>query len=264
MVQRKYSGICLLIGMILLSFIFFPSSIPAASLDNGLLTIQPQRLLISSFFHGGEIIAHAIVPPDQDVALRILGAQEDANLMKKGRVWGMWMNTNSVTFHNIPRVYLAWTTKRLSDLADPVILKRLKMDYASIVSDSLETQDAEENSFLIKELIKLKEKEKLYQLWEGSLETTPYGEGGSRRIDAHLQLPSNIYPGSYIVELITFHKGEVTLQKQELLEVSLSGFPEQMHLWATQRGLLYGILAVLFATVAGLIIGVIFTSKGAH
>jgi uncharacterized protein (TIGR02186 family) len=264
MVQLQKSGICLLMGMILLSFTIFPSSLPAASLDNGLFTIQPQRLLISSFFHGGEIMVHAIVPSDQDVALRILGPQEDVDVMEKGRVWGLWMNTNSVTFHHIPKVYLLWTTKRLSDLADTNVLKGLKIDYASMVSDSLETQDAQKKSFLITELIKLKEKDNLYQLREGSLEAKPYGQGASRRLEAHLPLPSHIYPGSYTVELITFHKGEVTLQQQESLEVSLSGFPDQMYHWATQRGLLYGILAVIFATVAGLIIGIIFTSKSAH
>ena len=257
MVWSNIFWICRLVGMI-------PSSLRAESLDNGLLTLRPQKLLISSFFHGDEIVVHAIVPSDQEVALRIAGPQENIEVMEKGRVWGLWMNTQAVTFNHIPKVYLLWTSKRLSDLAGEDVIKGLKMDYASLVSDSLETQDPQRKSFLIKELIKLKEHDGLYQIREGSLAIKPYRQGVSNQIEAHLPLPARIYPDSYYLELITFHQGEVTLQQRESLEVSLSGFPDQMYRWATQKGLLYGILAVIFATLAGLIIGIIFTSKSAH
>jgi uncharacterized protein (TIGR02186 family) len=255
---------CLISVLIFLLSDFFCPNIQAETLNPGLRMIHPQKLLITSFFHGEEISLRALIPAGHEVAIRISGPEEDLHLLEKGRVWGLWMNVRQVTFHHVPKLYLLQTSKNLSALADQETRNRLRMDYRSLLSSSLETDEASPKSFLLDELIKLKEHDRLYQIQEGSIQMKRLGNGSLDQIDAKLLLPARISPGSYALELISFYDGRGTLLQREFIDVRLSGFPDFLYRLARENGLVYGALAVVFATLSGLAIGVVFTSRGAH
>ena len=234
------------------------------TLNPGLRMIHPQKLLITSFYHGEPIAVRAIVPANHEVALRIIGPEEDLHLLEKGRVWGLWMNVRRVVFQHVPAVYLLLTTKRLPALADKKTLDSLRMDYRSLLSNSVETSETSRKSFLIDQLIKLKEHDRLYQIQEGIIQIKPLAGGNFEQFEVEVPLPARIAPGSYALELISFHDGQRALLQRESIEVKLSGFTDFLHRLAKEKGLLYGVLAVIIATVCGLAIGVVFTSRGAH
>jgi hypothetical protein len=96
----------------LLGNLFCPN-IQGETLKPGLRMIHPQKLLITSFFHGEDISLRALVPAGHEVAIRISGPEEDLHLLEKGRVWGLWMNIRQVTFHHVPKLYLLQTSKSL-------------------------------------------------------------------------------------------------------------------------------------------------------
>jgi uncharacterized protein (TIGR02186 family) len=250
--------------LILLLGGFFCQNIQAEPLNPGLQMTHPQKLLITSFFHGEEISIQALIPADHEVALRMLGPEEDLHLLEKGRVWGLWMNVRQVTFHHVPKLYLLHTSKNLSALADQETRDRLRMDYRSLLSRSLGTDEVPSKSLLLDQLIKLKEHDKLYQIQAGSIRIKSLGDGSLDQIDAKLPLPARISPGSYTLELISFYNGRGTLLQRKSIEVRLSGFPDLLYRLARENGLIYGVLAVVFATLSGLAIGVVFTSRGAH
>ncbi len=262
--EPKMAEICLISVLIfLLSSLFCPTA-HGETLNSGLRMIHPQQLLITSFYHGEAVTVRALIPPNHEVALRIIGPEEDLHLLEKGRVWGLWMNIHQVTFHHVPTVYLLQTSKSLSALADKKALDRLRMDYRSLLFDSLETEETSRKSFLIDELIKLKERDRLYQIQEGSIQIKPLSSGSVDQIEVKFPLPARISPGSYALELISFQDGKGTLLQREFIEVQLSGFTDLLHRLAKEKGLLYGFLAVIVATLSGLAIGIVFTSRGAH
>jgi uncharacterized protein (TIGR02186 family) len=226
--------------------------------------IEPKQLRINSFFHGQDIAIRAIFPCDCDLVLKIIGPREDLKLMKKGRVGGLWMNVENVTFKNIPKVYLLWTPKNLPALGGSQGLKELKLDYASILSGSLPGKTGEQKELLIQELIKLKERDRLYNIFDGTIQAKPLGKSSMSQAEATLHLPVKIHPGNYTLELIAVKEGKNSLLLSQPLQVQLSGLPAIISSLAAQRGLLYGILAVIIATLSGLGMGVLFTSKGGH
>lgn len=205
-----------------------------------------------------------VVPAGDQVALRILGPRGHLVLMKKGRVGGLWMNVGQITFQDVPKVYLLWTSGKLSSLGGEEDLKALKLDYASLLSGTLQLQNQEEEAFWRQELVKLKEADQLYHIYEGVVQIKPLEPGVWDQVDAVLTLPAKIEPGPYDLEMIAFKDGTGRLIHSSTLEVKLAGFPALVSTLAARQGLWYGILAVIIATLSGLIIGIVFSSKGGH
>lgn len=231
----------------------------------GIDIIQPKTIRIKSTFSGEKVSIRAIIPSGDKVALRLTGLRENQVLMRKARVKGLWMNVEQIHFKNIPKVYLLWTSKDLSSIENKDSLKAMKLDYFSLLSNSLPDKSVDsEKSLLINELIKLKEADKLYKISDGMVGIKPLEQGAWDQADAVLDVPAKISPGNYSLDLITFKDGKSTLLHSSNIEVKLVGFPAMISNLAFKNGLWYGILAVAIATFSGLLIGVIFTSKGSH
>jgi len=226
--------------------------------------VQPKTIRIGSFFSGGQVTVRGVVPSGDQVALRILGPRGHLVLMKKGRVGGLWMNVGQINFNGIPKVFLLWTSGKLSSLGTEADLQAWKLDYASLLSGTLPQKSREEEALLLRELVKLKEEDHLYHIYEGAVQIKPLEPGAWDQVDAVLTLPAKIEPGPYDLEMIAFKDGKGRLIHSNTLEVKLAGFPALVSNLAARQGLGYGILAVIIATLSGLIIGIVFSSKGAH
>jgi len=251
----------------ILVFIFVFSAFRAFSQTSpvGIDTIQPQKIYIDSFFSGQKVAVRAMVPFGAKVVLRLLGPRENLALMKKGRVGGLWMNVEQVHFQSVPKVYLLWTSEKLSALGTRDSLKAMKLDYLSLLSGTLQNKkNRGEESLLVSELIKLKEADKVYHIFEGAVQIKPWERRVWDQADAVLELPSKIYPGIYTLELIAFKEGKGRLVHASTIEVKLAGFPALVSNLAARKGLLYGTLAVIIATFSGLMIGIVFSSRGGH
>jgi len=228
------------------------------------MIVQPNSIRIGSFFSGEKITVRAAIPHGYQAALRILGPREDLSLMRKGRVGGLWMNIQEVHFKNLPKVFLLWTSDKLSlmEKADPEGPNRL--GYSSVLSGALESERRGEESLLVKELIKLKESDRLYHIFEGTIRIKPLAPEVWDQAEAVLDLPAKLYPGSYRLELWAGKEGKARLIQSSDLEVKLVGFAALISNLAKGKGLWYGILAVLVATFSGLLIGIVFSSKSGH
>jgi uncharacterized protein (TIGR02186 family) len=226
--------------------------------------VQTRTIGIDGFFSGEKVRVKAAVPSGDQVALRVVGPRENVVLLRKGRVGGLWMNVGEITFKEIPQVYLLWTSKALSSLGTVDRSLSLGLDYQSFLSGALGDQDRQEEAKLVHEFIKLKEAEKLYGIFETAVPIKPQEGGAWDLVDTAITLPSKISPGAYVLELITFKDKNAELLYSIPIQVHLVGIPAIVSDLAARKGLLYGILAVIIATISGLMIGIVFSSKGGH
>lgn len=234
--------------------------------------IQPKSILINHSFSGGKVSIKEVIPSGNEVAIRLIGPRENLVLMRKDRVKGLWMNVEQINFQDIPNVYLLMTSKGLSTAKNRDNIKTMKLDYFSLLSKSLPDESINkdpdnhqaDNSLLINELIKLKESDKLYQISDGTVNIKPLEKGVWDQIDAVLNVPAKVSPGTYTLELFAFKDGKSKMLRSSSIEVKLTGLPAMISNLAFKNGLWYGILAVIIATFSGLLIGVVFGSKGSH
>lgn len=251
------------IAVILLLFV----GAPVHAQDQAQLSVNPQLIEIGAFFDGTTLTATGVVPSESQVVVRFLGATCDLHMKQKGRVFGvMWMNLDSLIFRGIPSVCIVNAAENLESLAQktgaqgPVVealrLRGLK-EKAQIESNGSDQAEA------FAELIKLKNSEGLYRETSGNI---TYGEAanGQRSFRAQIAIPSRLSPGDYVVELVAVNGEGIVARVERPVTVKLVGFPALLAGLAFNHAALYGILATVIALLAGLAIGMVFDSKGAH
>ena len=233
-----------------------PASPSAGSLD-----VQPQTVMIDLMFGGRTIRVEGSAPAESEIAVVVSGEAEPLELKVKGKAWGLlWLNVGHVTFTSMPTLYLVASSVPLGELASKEVLDQYRVGYQALEASTGLEPDTSDRATLFHELIRLKESEGLYSIAEGAIAVN--GESPDRQLVTEFRLPPRIPPGQYHVELLGFLGGQGQKLDSTELNVSPTGLVRFITDLAVNRGLLYGILAVVIAIAAGLITGVLFGLGG--
>jgi len=229
--------------------------------------LDPSVIHIGAFYNGERVSVTGEVPGKSEVVIRVKGKRQDLEFQKKGRVLGvLWMNLETVTFHQLPNVYLLYTAKSFEDMA------RLNRGEPGVQEVSLNSLDSQvditptpaDKHALLEELLKLKRSEGLYGVRNDAIH---YGEsqGSTKPFSATLSMPPRLPPGEYTVEIFALNQGDIVASTTDHLKVDEVGLPAALSALAFEHGGLYGVMASLIAIAAGLLMGLLFKgSKGAH
>lgn len=226
------------------------------------LEVAPETVGIGTFFQGQEVTVSATIPQGVEAVVEILGGSVSEKLMRKER-WGpLWLNREEVEVKDAPSLYLASST-------DPALLQSPSdfraWGYGAMAQRiQFHGQGGDENrAWLLREFISLKEAQGLYSILPGQvLGSDPEGE--CPRVRTSFFLRSNVKPGNYEVRLLLARNGELIGQTRTSMEVRLEGLPALLRSLAHNHPLLYGVLAVVLAMMAGFLIGHIFKGRGGH
>ena len=226
--------------------------------QNVSIKADPSHIQISAFYDGTSIKATGTIPAGTDIVVRITGEGEEIHLKKKGKVGGLlWMNTGAITFKNIPAVFMVYTTPEMAKMEN---LNEM-LGYFS-VKDKVEIEPVDEaKEFLFKEFTKLKEEEGVYIIDTKSVKYNGTSNG-ERQFEIDINVPPKMKPGEYSVEAYALSGSNIVGKADTELIISLIGFPAWISGLAFGHELLYGIMAVVVAVVAGLVTGMIFKDKG--
>jgi uncharacterized protein (TIGR02186 family) len=228
----------------------------AGAQGDGALRVEPSRVEIGVFYHGAGLTVSADVDSGTAVAVLVSGPAGDLHLRTQARVWGtFWAPSGHVTFEHIPAAYVLCTSVPLTQLAPAAVLRSLDLGYDSFRPDTARRTAAA----FFGELIRLKESERLFRVSEGGVRVTS-AAGGGRRVTAAIALPARAPTATYRVQLFGFRDGRLVLRRQGAFTLARGGFNALVTGLARDQGLVYGIVAVVVAVGAGLLVGVIFGS----
>ena len=256
---RKYAGMILV-------FMFLACA-PLLKAEEPLQVSKcPDRISIGTFYNGTRVSITGTLPADSDVLVRMTGKTAALQMKKKGKVFGLlWMNRDTVTFESVPEAFLLYTPHNFEDVfktqqkESPV----RQLGLTALEEKITVSPDSSESGMLVKELLKLKEKEGIYAVSD-NVHYAPL-DGGRKKFEADITIPPKLAPGVYKVEAYMVQNGTIVASYDHSLTVALESFPKILSLLAFDHGAMYGILATLIAVVAGLITGVLFKGgKGAH
>jgi len=220
--------------------------------EGGHLTVDPTDVTIHFFYSGSDLTVGADVPAGTRAAVVLEGEPSHVELREKGRVWGvLWMGVGDVEFDRVPSAYLVATSDPLADLAPARTLKRLGVGYDALASR------AGGDASMFRELTKLKESEGLFAIDEGGVHLEP-AEAGSAHLAASFPLSARVPIGTYTVRLLDFSDGGGRCLASTEVTVEQGGLVRTLRSLALDHGLLYGIVAVLIALLAGIGTGLIF------
>jgi uncharacterized protein (TIGR02186 family) len=222
--------------------------------------ISPEVIRMDAFYGGAEVRVEGEVPAGSGVLLVVKGPQIEESFDKKGRFGPIWANAGKVHIGGVPALFLAISSAPLGALLTRESLDRDQLDVPAIQSQ-MKVDPPEMDQPLVREnYLKLKADQGILKVTEGPVTVTA-GEGASR-FAATFAWPKVAPPADYRLEVYACKEGSVVSRAEVPLKVVKVGFPERMAGMAKDRAVLYGILCILVATLAGLGIDFIASRLG--
>jgi len=247
--------------IVLLFSLFLP--VAAWAGDDVNLSLDRSTVEISTFYSGTEIEASGSVPAGTEIAIVVSGKPEDLHVKKKGKIGGLlWMNVGDLSFENVPRVYMIYTSDGARDASEAA---GLDFSFPALESRVRIEPEGADKHFLFGEFLKLEKKNGVYADYPGAISMTDEG-ADVREFKTKLIIPSRMVQGDYQVTTYAIRDNGIVGKSEDTLGVTQVGFPEKLSELAFGHGLTYGILSVLVALGAGILMGAIFRDKegGAH
>jgi uncharacterized protein (TIGR02186 family) len=182
-----------------------------------------------------------------DVIVVLEGPARPVVVRRKDRVLGVWMNTVSETFVNVPVSYSVATTRQMQDITDANNYRQLSLGAENLYVEPL---DRSENPETIAEFTRaLRDRKKASGLYSERIGGVQFLSQNLFR--ATLALAPNIPVGTHKARAFLFRNGVFIKETSAQLVIVKSGFEQWIYRSSIDYGFLYGVFAVFLAMVTG-------------
>jgi uncharacterized protein (TIGR02186 family) len=189
-----------------------------------------------------------------DVIVVLEGPARPVIVRRKSRVLGMWINTRSETFLNVPISYSLATTRMPQDITDAMSYKRLSLGADNI---HLEPENPRQGPVSIQEFTAA--------LRDRKQDTTLYSAnyGGVQFLSqtlfrATLKLAPSVPVGTHKARAYLFRGGMFIKESSAQLSIRKSGFEQWIYRSSQRHGFYYGLGAVALAMMTGWLGRIVF------
>lgn len=249
---KKIAGLAVLI--------LASASLPAAMAETTTgPVLTPPEVKITAFYNGAQVKVDGQVPEGHQAAVVLSSGAAEQSFRVKEKVGGvLWMNRATVSFENLPMVYMMSTSA--SGEATQAVDAALGLEH--LRAQAKVESDAQNPEQLFDEYAKVKQGEGLYAINYGALTLDP-AKDGTQALHCSLEIPPKMPMGEFTVRLLDIDsQGKITEEGSKQLKVSESGLPALLSELAFDYGTLYGLLAVVIAICGGMVTSMIFREGG--
>jgi uncharacterized protein (TIGR02186 family) len=232
--------------------------------------VSTRNVSVTSSFTGTEIVVFGAVNNSRqetseaglyDIVIVVEGVPSRVNARRKSRVGGIWLNTSSVTFENVPSYYAIASTRPLDEVAAEATMIGYEIGFDHVRMElppgttRPSVQDLREFRSAV---IRLKEKEGLYV-------QEPHGVVfiGKSLFRSTIALPATVQVGPFETRVYLFRGERLISQYNVRINLEREGLERFLHNFAFDRPFLYGLATVVLALFAGWAASAVFT-KGSH
>lgn len=248
----------------LIILLLMAGAMPAAA-EKLVVSLSNHRVAVTSSFTGAELVLFGTIEPDRpraalrpsyDLVVSVTGPKQTLRTRRKERVLGIWVNTQSREFVNVPAYLAILSNRPVEAVANPETLRRLQVGLDNFLLPQRigpDTADTVTNDPFRASFVRLQEQYGLYRQ-SGTAVTflTP------TVFRASIPLPSNAPTGSYAIDVKLFANGEMVARTNSALEVIKAGFEQFVAEAARDYGLLYGLATAMMALLTGWFASVVF------
>ena len=221
---------------------------------------------INSSFTGTDIVLFGAVEtsdsfaaqPGDDIVVVIRGPAVNLTVRRKERVAGIWLNAEGVTLEGMPGYYFVASTKPLSDIAEPAILRRFGLGASNLEALTDVGVTPEEANTFREAAIRNEKKDGLY--WESPTGIEFLSHSLFR---ARIPVPAAVPPGQYKAEVYLFRGGNIVSAQSTPLFIDKTGIERRLYEFAHRQSVLYGLATVLMAMMMGWLSYLGFRQRGA-
>ena len=213
--------------------------------------VSTSDISITTDFNGTAILVYGAAmreaPPPEDSLLQVIvtveGPATPLVIRKKERVAGIWLNRGAVQVATAPSFYAVGTTGELQTILSP---EEDALHRVSIPSTIRAYAGQADRESYVEALQRIRERTGQYRLAENAVLLL---RQSLFRTD--ITLPANLVEGEYRVRIILTRNGKVVDLQENVIDVRKAGVERWLYNLAMQQPLVYGILSLVIAMVAG-------------
>ena len=211
---------------------------------------------IETTFKGKEIIVFGLADPNFDTILIIKGPNKDAKLSIKERLFGIWIETKSFSYKQIPSIFFIAASAPIHQILDENIIRQKGIDFkhfdykglkenniTKIYEDSLYNWDIN--------LIRKQKINNLYKIHHLKIVN-------EKLFQTRIFFPENTIPGEYYVHIYQVKDKKIINEDKKRIIIKKTGFGSNIYNFAHGHPFFYGIVCIIFAVVSGIIAATAF------
>jgi uncharacterized protein (TIGR02186 family) len=219
----------------------------AARADAIVADLSSHLIAITAGFTGASVVLFGATDgPGDDVIAVVRGPERDVTVWRKSKIVGVWANTESVTFANVPSYYAVASTKPLDQLLSPATAALYRIGTDKIKFDAKSAAEPDRARLFANAVIALRKRAGVFSPSHGKIAFL-----GDRLFRTTFVFPATIPTGSYLVEIFLVRNKDVVGGQTTPLSVSKAGVDAAVFDFARGNALAYGAIAVMMAVVAG-------------
>ncbi|MDE0590367.1 TIGR02186 family protein [Halocynthiibacter sp. C4] len=216
--------------------------------------LSQNRVAITANFDGSEILIFGAVkrvaPPPEgdplDVIITVSGPMSPVMVRRKDKRVGIWVNTDAVEVDAAPSFYAVASTRPLDDILTNTEDLRHKVSIENVIRSVGAPATITDSENFTAALIRIREDKGLYQTLKNGVELSE-----DTLFRTSIALPANLTEGDYNARFLLVRGGSVVGEYVTELDVSKVGLERWLFNLAHEMPLVYGILSLFIAIVAG-------------
>lgn len=227
---------------------------PGEAAETIVTGLSQNRVAITANYDGSEILIYGAVKRDApapqggpiEVIITVEGPSSPMTIRRKEKVAGIWINQSAIKVDAAPSFYSVSSSGPLESILSETEDLRFKITIPHAIRAIGATSDAPDAEDFLTALRRLQERDERYRLDEGAVQLTD-----QTLFRTDVVLPANLTEGDYRVRLFLLRSGRVVDEQERVIGVRKAGLERFLYNLAHQQPLLYGVISLLLAAVAG-------------
>ena len=230
-----------------------------------IVSVSNHRVTVTPNYSGGELVLFGSVEKDDktpanrgsyDLVVTVSGPRADMVTRRKERRFGIWINTDSRQFIQVPGYLALFANRPFDQIASPEVQRRQQLGLNNVLLTQRvgpDFGDVVPNDPFRSAFVRLRTEHGLYREAPSAvtfLTPTLFRTG--------IPLPAEVPIGTYNVEIKLFADGALVTKTETAFEIVKVGFEQFVAETARRNGLLYGLATALMAMATGWLASVIF------
>lgn len=239
---------------VLLALLLALLPVAATPQEEVVLGLSQTSVSITANFDGSEILIFGAIKretpipdgPPLEVLVTVAGPSQPITVRRKDRRYGIWVNTDAVEVDAAPSFYAIATSAPWSQSITAVEDLRHRVSIPRAIRSVGAPMSVRDSQSFTEALIRIRTRNGLYQLREESVQLRE-----QTLFDTAIAMPANLTEGAYRARILLTRGGNVVSQYETVIDVQKVGLEHWLFNLSRQQPLIYGLLSVAMAIVAG-------------
>ncbi|UYV36192.1 TIGR02186 family protein [Rhodobacteraceae bacterium D3-12] len=218
------------------------------------LGLSQNRVAITANFDGSEILIFGAIKREKPVPagdpigviITVEGPSHPVTVRRKEHKYGIWINTDKVEIDSAPAFYAVATSGPFNEIVSHTEDLRHHLSIPRAIRSVGAPEGVLDAPEFSKAVIRIRRKNNLYQLLENAVDVQ-----SQTLFKTSIALPSNLTEGVYKTRILLTRDGNVISQYETQIDVQKVGLERFLFNLSREQPLIYGLLSLAIAIIAG-------------